>query len=258
LRGSARIDEQRGLNKLVLRAKEGDLRVEVTPGLAGVWVNLSATDWKAPFRPALAFSFLDVRGELVPGRLTINSIDGRLYDGSVSGNGIISWGQEATLALTLSFQRVAAEKFLPALAADAMVEGAASGNVEIESRTTSVTRLDRDVRMAGSFSFDRGVLRNIDLVKAIRSGQENTLRGGSTDFQQLVGTFTVDERGVRLSGLRMSSGLMRVSGQAFIKRDDTAALRGGASIEMRGSVASARSAVILSGSTREPLVTVGQ
>ena len=133
LRGSARIDDQHGLNKLVLRGPEGDLRVEVTPGLAGVWLNFSATEWKTPFQPQLQFAFLEMRGELVPGRLTVNSIDGRLYDGGVTGEGVLSWTQEPALTMSLNLQRLSAERLLTALGTEPLAEGGVSGKVQVSS-----------------------------------------------------------------------------------------------------------------------------
>ncbi len=257
LRGSARIDDAHGLSKLVLRVKEGDLRVEVTPGPTGVGLSLSATGWTAPFRPELLFSFLEMRGELVPGHLTISSIDGRLYDGSLNGDGLITWAQEPTLTLKLNFQRLAADKLLPALGAEPAVDGAASGKLQVSAKAVAVQRLDRDLRMDGSFSIERGSLKRIDLAEAIRSPQQTTLRGGTTHFQEFSGTFSADAHSVRFSGLRMSSGLMRVAGQVTLSRQD-GTLTGRVGMEMRGSATAARSAVTISGSAREPDIRISR
>jgi hypothetical protein len=255
LRGSARIDDAHGLNKLVLRGKEGDLRVEVTPGATGVGLSLSATSWVTSFQPGLLFSFLEMRGELVPGRLTISSIDGRLYDGSLSGDGSITWTQEPTLALKLSFQRLAAGKVLAALSGDSAVDGSASGKVQVSAKAVDLRRLDRDLKMDGTFVVERGSLRQVDLAEAIRSNQATPLRGGVTHFQELAGAFTADTRAVRFSGLRMSSGLMRVAGQMTLSRPD-GTLNGRAGMEMRGSATAARSAVTISGTVGEPEIRI--
>jgi hypothetical protein len=257
LRGTARIDDRQGLTKLVLRSKEGDLRVEVTPAANGVGLSLSATGWTAPFRPELLFSFLEMRGELVPGGLTISSIDGRLYDGSVAGDGAITWVQEPSMALKLSFQRIAADKLLSALGGEPSVEGATSGKVQVSSRATTLQRLDRDLQLEGTFVVERGSLKRIALADAIRAGQQETVRGGTTQFQEFAGAFATDTNVVRFSGLRMSSGLMRVTGQVNLSRQD-GSLSGRAGMEMHGSVNAARSAVAITGSARAPELRIGR
>jgi hypothetical protein len=257
LRGTARVDDQQGLSKLVLRGKEGDLRIEVSPGATGVGLSLSATSWTAPFHPELLFSFLEMRGELVPGRLTMNSIDGRLYDGSLTGDGAITWTQEANLTLKLTFQRLAADRLLPALGAEPFVDGALSGKVQVNSKAVALQRLDKDLQMEGSFTIERGSLKHVDLAEAIRSGQQTTLRGGTTHFQEFSGAFAVDAHAVRFSGLQMSSGLMRVAGQMSLSRPD-GALSGRAGMEMRGSATAAKAAVTISGNAKEPEIKVNR
>lgn len=251
LQGSARIDEQKGLLKFVLRATEGDLRVEVIPGLAGVWLNMSASGWKAPFKPELAFSFIELRGELVPGRLTLNNIDGRLYDGGISGSGTIVWMQEPTLALKLDFQRLAVEQLLPALGVEAVVDGSASGKLQVASKAMALHRLDDEVKLDGTFALERGSLKRVDLTAALRANQRATLRGGTTSFQEFSGTFAVDGRTCRFGNLRLASGLMRASGQVSVVRGDKV-LSGNTSLEMRGSVNAARASATVSGTVQEP------
>jgi len=240
----------------VLKASTGDLRAEVVPLAAGIGLNVSATAWTAPFDPRLTFSFLELRGELVPGRLTLAGIDGRLYDGSLSGEGSITWAQESTVSLRLSFQRLACEALLPALGAEPMLEGAASGKLQVAGRAVAVSGLDKDLRLDGSFEVDRGSLKRVDLVQAIRSPQTQ-LRGGATHFQEFAGAFSADPRSVRFTGLRMSSGLMRMNGDLTLARQ-TGNLSGRAGMEVRGSATAARSAVTISGNLRDPDIKVSR
>jgi hypothetical protein len=205
----------------------------------------------------LLFSFLEMRGELVPGHLTISSIDGRLYDGSLSGDGSVTWTQEPTLALKLSFQHLAADKVLATLDGDSSVDGSASGKVQVSAKAVDLRRLDRDLKMDGTFVVERGSLKHVDLAEAIRSNQATTLRGGVTHFQELSGAFTADTRSVRFSGLRMSSGLMRVAGEVTLQRP-TGTLSGRAGMEMRGSATAARSAVTIAGSVRDPDIRISR
>lgn len=257
LRGSASIDPARGLSGVALRAKDGNLRVEVVPGPTGVGLSLVANGWTPPFHPELQFSYLEMHGQLVPGRLTIDSIDGRLYDGSVTGEGVIAWSQEPTLTLDLAFQHLAADQLLAALGTEPLVDGVANGKAQVSAKAVAVQRLDRELRLVGSFSVERGSFRRVDLADAIRSAPQTVLRGGTTRFQEFSGSFAADNRSVRLSGLRMAAGLMQVAGEVTLSRTSDS-LSGWAGMEMRGSAIAARSAVAIGGSVHEPDIRVSR
>jgi hypothetical protein len=257
LRGTATIDPRHGLSGVVLRAKEGNLRVEVTPQPTGIGVNFFASGWTAPFHPGLLFSFLELHGQLVPGHLTINSIDARLYDGSMTGDGLITWAQEPTLTLALAFQHLAVDQLLAALGTQPLIDGSASGKVQVSAKAVATQRLDRELHVDGTFTVERGSLKRVDLAEAIRAAPETVLHGGMTRFQRFSGGFAADNRSVRLSGLRMAAGLMQVSGEVTLSRDSNS-LSGWAGMEMHGSAIAARSAVAITGNVHEPDIRVSR
>lgn len=255
LAGSAELDAQRGLTKFVVRAREGNFRVEAVPGSTGLSLSVAANAWKAPFKPMLAFSAFELKGTLSPGRFVIDKMEGRAYDGVFSGSGGIDWDQDARMAIKLDIQHVSAGTLLDALGGPSLVEGKAAGTLLVEAKAPSLARLAETVRTDGAFKVAHGSLKRIDLAGALRSSshaRSGVVRGGSTGFEQLSGTFSSDAGAVRLSSLRLVSGLMHASGQATVSRQDDAGIAGLASVEMRGSAGAIRSQVSISGRAADP------
>ena len=257
LRGSATVDRSNGLTGVALHTKEGDLHIDVTPEPIGVKLGFVANGWTAPFRPGLLFNYLELHGELVAGRLTISRVEAHLYDGSMIGEGLVTWVQEPSLTLRLDFQHLAVAQLLSALGGEPLIEGAASGKVQVNAKAIAVQRLDQELRLNGSFVVERGSLKRVDLAEAIRSSPRTALRGGTTRFEQFSGGFTADNQSLRLSGLHMAAGLMQVAGDVTVS-NPSQTLSGWAGMEMHGSAVAAKSAVTISGTVHEPDIRVGR
>jgi hypothetical protein len=259
LTGSVQLDDQHGLAKLTLRAKEGDFSADVVPVPGGLMVSIAATDWKAPFQPPVAFAKFELSGRFLPGRFAIDKLEGLAYDGQVSGNGMVGWDDDASMAVTLNCRHLAAGKLLPALGAPVLVEGDMDGRIVVGGSAPTVNRLEDASRLDGSFHIARGSLKRYDLAGALRGDHQGagTVRGGGTAFENFSGTLSVDARAIRLSGLRLSSGLMQATGQATVARQ-AGTITGGASVEMRGSTGTIRAPVTISGNVADPELTAGR
>ncbi len=253
LSGRAELDEQRGLARLIFRAKEGDFQVEAVPAAPGVLIAARATEWKAPFQLPLALSTFDLTGKLLPGRLAIDKLEAQAYEGQVSGNGTIGWERDANMSLTLNLQHLAAGKLLPALGAPPLVDGDIAGRIVLAANAPTVNRLESTMRIEGRFNVSRGNLKRFDLAGALRQDDQGTgtVRGGSTAFEDFSGTLAIDSRTVRLGGLRLSSGLLQAGGQASVLRE-SGTIAGGANVEMRSSTGTIRSPVGIAGNIADP------
>jgi hypothetical protein len=253
LTGAAQLDDQHGLARIVLRAKEGDFVAEATPTPAGLNVSATASNWKTPFQPTLAVTKFEAKGTLSPGRFVLDKLEVLAYDGQVSGNGVIAWDRDSSMTMNLSFQHLAAGQLLPALGAQPLLEGDASGKWVVAAGAPSINQLNDTLRFDGTYRITRGNLKRIGLADALREGAQGgaPVRGGNTAFEDFSGTVAVDSRSVRLGGLRLASGLLQAGGQAVISRP-SGMITGGAVIEMRSSSGSLRAPVTISGGIADP------
>lgn len=259
LRGSAEIDEQRGLTGFNVHGGHADFHLLAVPGPTGLAITAKAGDWKLPVTPPLYFAALELSGILSPGRFVVEKIDGRAYDGLIDGRGVIAWRGAPTLALELDLKHIGAGKLLTALDATPLLDGELTGHMQIASDAPSGKWLDRSLRMDGQFTIYRGSLRRIDLAEAIRpSGPTGgKVRGGSTGFEEFAGTLAMDSGTLRLANLRLVSGRMRATGQASISRQ-SAMITGIANVELRSSANVIRSPVAVSGSIADPQLKLGR
>ncbi len=259
LTGHAELDEQRGLARLVLRAKEGDFQAEAVPSSAGLSISASATEWKTPFQIPLVISKFELAGRLSPGRFAIDKLEALAYEGLVSGSGMIGWDRDSSMAITLNLQHLAAGKLLPALGAPPVLEGEVGGRLVLGANAPTVNRLEEALRVEGRFQVARGNLKRFDLAGVLRHDDQGTgsMRGGSTAFEDFSGTVASDSRSVRLGGLRLSSGLLQAGGQATVLRQ-SGALAGSASVELRSSTGTIRAPVGIAGNLADPELRISR
>lgn len=262
LTGSADMGTQGGLARLALRKKEGDFRVDLVPTPAGMAVSLAANDWKTQFRPSLAFGSIELKGELAPGRLTLERLEGRAYDGQFDGSGTISWDSgSARMNLELGLQHMASARLVAALGGASLVEGEADGKLMLTAAAPTLGRLGSSWNVNGSYKIVRGSLTRMNLAGALKSpghGGASAVRGGSTGFEEFAGSVASDARSFRLTGLKLSSGLLQATGQATISRQEAGGLSGLATVEMRGSAGPVKTPVSISGSVESPELKPGR
>jgi len=253
LSGVARIDPARGIDQIQL-AGSGPVRVDAVPTPAGLSLTLSASNWLSPLQPPIKFTTLEVKGELGDGGFSMKKLEGLAYDGQFSGQGEISWRDGARLSLPLELRHVAVDKLVGILEGAPLLVGDVDAKLRITSHADSLPRLINNLHTEGSFTVARGQLKHIDLAEALKLGAQRppgVARGGTTGFEELAGSFSSDERAVRLTGMRMASGLMHASGAATLSRGTEPSINGAASVVINGS-ASVAALVAISGSARDP------
>jgi hypothetical protein len=253
LAGTAELDNQRGFSKFTLRPTQGDFRVEAVPTASGIRLSVKSGEWVAPLDPPVVTSAMELLGTLSPGHFVIDKVEARLYDGLLSGNGTIAWDGTPNMTLKLAFQHANTSKLLDALRAPALLDGQASGQVQLTSDGLSSKWLNQTVRIDGVINVLRGSLKRIDLAGALRPGgpQDRAPRGGDTGFEEFSGKFALNGQSFRLSNFRLSSGLMLASGQATVTRQ-SGAISGTANVEMRGSASAPKALLTISGSAANP------
>ncbi|MBU1237369.1 MAG: hypothetical protein KJ634_01700 [Gammaproteobacteria bacterium] len=219
-------------------AGKGGLHVEVVPGDTGIRISAHAGEWLVPVVPPFKVSALDISGTLFPGRLVLDKLDARMLEGSIVGAGTVVWKSAPKTTLDLTLKHVAAASLLTAMEAPTVVAGYLSGQVRYTTDAPSSSWLNGNASAEGSFIVDHGTLNRIDLVGALKPGVQGggLYRGGETGFEELSGKFSWDAKTVRVSGVRLSSGLMAASGQATVTRE-TGIVSGSTAVEMRGASA---------------------
>ncbi len=243
--------------KILLRNADGSLKLEMQPKGEGYRFAASGSNWKAPFKPSLVFQTIDMAGELRDSRLDLSKIDGKVFEGLIEGTASLNWAGSAALTSNLDLRRMNATKLLAALGTDLSAEGELTARLRLDAKAESLVKLTDALHAEATFEMKRGSVKRFDLSEAARSrtGSAPT-RGGETKFEQLTGTLQCDPKDCRLGNMRLSSGLFKASGNLGIVGN--AKLSGGVDVELRSSAATLRMPLIISGSTKDPLLTTGR
>lgn len=221
--------------KIHLRNADSSLRLDAQPEGAGYVIAVSCSKWKAPISPSLTFDYLDAEGVLGATRLDLSRIEGKLYEGLISGSGSLDWSRGAVLAGDIETKRLSLARFLAAISPEFAGEGDVSSKIRLESKADSLGMLADNLRVDASFDIGRGAINGFDLGEAVRSTGRSPTRGGITRFEQFSGNLQFEKQSRRLTNLRMSSGLLKAAGQLNIGKDKR--LNGAIDVEVRGSAA---------------------
>jgi hypothetical protein len=263
LQGLTGLLRPRGSNDLLFAGRFGDQKSDgqfaVTPTASGLKISLQSGAWSIPIEPPMNIDALDFLGRLEKGRLTVEKMDMRAFDGIVGGTGLVTWGNNASIALDLALKHVSANKLLDALHAPALIEGELAGQVQYTNNKLTHKWMAPDAKAVATVSVLRGSLKRIDLAGAMKAAAQQvySFRGGDTRFEDLAAKVMFEAgTATRVSDVHLSSGRLGATGQAVFP-SDSGAVKGIANVEMRGSARAPRATINISGSSRDPELRVG-
>jgi len=204
-------------------------------------------------------SALDQNGVLSQGQFRLMNFDARIFDGLVSGSGLVSWESAPRIVLDLSAKHVSASRLLEALHAPVLLEGELAGQAQYSTTAPSRKWLAPHAKLDGSLTAVRGHLKRMDLAGALKNASQRSSppRGGDTGFEDLTGKFALEAGKFQISDARLASGLMLASGQATFPAEGDR-ISGIANVEMRGTARAPRATIAIGGSARDPELRVGR
>lgn len=159
------------------------------------------------------------------GRLEVNSIKARLYEGHLDGNlGLDVSGRTPRFSAVQALKDVRFGALLQDLKGDAMVTGLANGRIQVGSVGNSVKEIIASLDGAGDMRVNDGAIKGINVAQVIRDADAR-LRGRTpaadagprqTDFTAITGTFVISKGVVTNSDLEGASPLLRVNGRGDV------------------------------------------
>ena len=113
-----------GIARVQVRADNGHLNVKLVPRGREFAVEIVARDWRLLAGPPLLISSLTASGTLTPQQgLKLATIEGRLYDGTVSGKLNIGWAKEWTIAGNLDIHGVEIQPIVALITKETTISG---------------------------------------------------------------------------------------------------------------------------------------
>ena len=87
--------------------------------------------------------------------------------------------------------------------------GTLHANVTYSAQSPKLQSLFAQPAVEATFNIEKGVINNVDIVRAIQSPVRDGLRGGKTGFSTLAGSMRLSNQNYTYRQLQLSSGPMR-------------------------------------------------
>ena len=243
---------QSGLARARVSGDHDHLNATLLPLGSEFAVEITARDWKLPAGPPLLMSSLTASGKLNPQNgLTLAKIEGRLYDGTVSGKLHVGWAKEWTIAGNLDLRDVEIQPVVALFTKDTTISGRLTANPVVDMRAPSAAELGDAVDVESDFKVEKGILYKLDLSNAPKSlVNKDALKGGETRFDNVSGHLSVDSEGYYLSKVEIASGVLTADAEVSISSKQE--LSGQIDVAIKGTSALVSTPLALSGTVQNP------
>jgi uncharacterized protein involved in outer membrane biogenesis len=243
-----------GLARAQVRADHDHLNATLVPQGRDLAVDIAARDWKLPTGPPLLMATLTASGTLNPQQgLTLATIEGRLYDGTVSGKLNVGWAKDWTIAGNLDIHNVEIQPVVALFTKDTTISGRLTANPVVDMRAPSATQLSDAVDVESDFKVEQGILYKIDLSNAPKALlDKDALKGGETRFDHVSGHLSVDSTGYYLSKVQIASGALSADAEVSISPKQE--LSGQIDVAVKGTSGLVSTPLALSGTVQNPLL----
>ena len=233
------------------------LKIKLVPAEKQTDVSLEGFAWRPLPDSPLLLDSVSMKGSLVDGVLSLQSLDMRLLEGVLEGTAVLQAGQTVSVVGDLSFARINGSRLEALFGKAAIFQGSISGRMHLAASAGDWAGILPAMQADGDFTVQRGALKGIDLIEAVRRGASGSaVQGGATNFEQLSGKFRLDAKQHVYSSLLMTSGLLHATGNLQTGSDQT--VSGAMELQMRGTANQTRVPISVRGPLQAPLAQVGK
>jgi len=197
----------------------------ITPRADGIAFEVASKSFTVPFLPDFSIAEFAMKGSAGPQGMTIESFDGRAFDGTLVGNARIEWGAEWRVQGQIEARVMNVAVFAPLVVS----EGRFSGKGRYTLGGPDPAKLLASARLDGEFTVGKGVLGSFDLSRALQSSSAQA--SGRTPFNELEGRVSYGNGAFAFRDLRLSSGLLKAN--AALDVDAKGGLSGRVNAELR-------------------------
>lgn len=237
----------------LFRSLDGALRLTLDPVGAGrANVQLVAKRWRLPLAAApLTFDSLKAEGVLAGKRLSVATIEGKLYGGTLAASARADWTRQWQVAGKANVAAVDVARVQQALGSKPRLSGRLNADASFSSSANLPEQLGAALQLDGSFNVVGGEYRGVDLAKVgDLAGSKGA--GGSTRFDELRGVLQLRGKQIRVHNLCARSSALVAAGFVEVAPDQTLSGRLGVSVAKTGGFLGVP--VALSGTAQDPVV----
>jgi hypothetical protein len=240
------------------RAKDGKWTLDMSPGKAGSsdvpgaggdWVvEFSGRNLPMPMGVPLPFSSVSAKGSMSGDGLTFPQVEGKLFEGSATGNLSIDWRQGLAFNSEFSVEKIKVDQLTSVFTRDVTLNGRLDGQFTAAGSAPTIGEIFDAPVIQGTFAVKDGSIGNVDLVQVMRSPGSV---GGQSKFSELTGHLRIADGVIRYEKLKLTGGVLLANGNVNVVNSNSA-LSGSVSAEIRSSVAQDRGTFSVTGKVARP------
>jgi uncharacterized protein involved in outer membrane biogenesis len=220
----------------------------------GIRANISAKNWRPPLGPGLEFTDLGATADITRQQAVVTNIMGSLYGGSLTGGATVKWARGISADGQFSLGNVDLAQLLPVFTTAFFISGTLATDGRFTTQGQKPDELFAAPRVNAAFRLQKGIINNVDLVRALQSTSRSGQRGGRTQFDEIAGDAQASGNGFAYRNLKLSSGPMHANGSIVVGRGGE--LSGRINVLLGTSTATvARGTLTVDGSLVDPLLS---
>ena len=235
-----------GTFQTVKLAGPDKLSATLTPKGSDIGFEISAASIAVPFVPALNLSEFSMKGTANRTGVVSSEFDGRAFDGVLTGNARILWGDNWTVEGEVKPRNLKVAVFAPTLVSEGRVEGRAAFRMS----GSAPGSLHESARMQGEFKIDKGVLGSFDVARALQTGGLQS--GGRTVFNEMTGQGVYDKGAMQFTNVIITAGALNAG--ASLSIDTSGGISGRIVADVKTASQKQSATLNISGKVQDPVL----
>lgn len=181
-------------------------------------VEITARQWQLPMGPAVTFEELLAKGRADHTGLTLTKIEGMLYGGEFKATSTIQWKNGWSMSGNMELTNISLAQATPAINDLVHLQGKFFARTDYASSADQLGSMLDNASINAKFEAENGEIGGLDLARAA-SGRQQV--GGVTRFDQLTGSWSLEDKHYRLSQLLLKAGSLTAQGEMAISSDQS-------------------------------------
>jgi hypothetical protein len=250
----ARLGANGTVTRASFRLADGTLSAEIVPkGDNTASLSARATRFTPPLGPKYVFESVELTATLTPNDMRDVRAEGTLFGGKLKATGQARYAPDIVVEGRFEIENMNLEPLVALFAKEVSVTGGANMNGVFTLQAPSVDKLLQQARVDLGFSAHKGIINNVDLVRAAQSSGREGIRGGRTRYTNITGLIAVTSSRASFQQLRISSDSLNAAGGFDVLPKGEVAGTLGIQVGPRGTVV-AQGNIVVSGDVRNPVL----
>lgn len=242
------------LNHATVTSTDGKIHMALTPEGENHHAVLTVNEFELPGNKKFEIDAgtFDMMLKLKGSQLDISRFNLSLYQGNVSGKGMLRWAKNWQLKGDFTVEHLSLAQPSRMISPDTYMSGSLHGQGGFSAQAKNAENLANGLLTDFTFKVDNGVLHGVDLIKAASLLVKQKDFSGETQFDQFSGKLNVSGKQYKLSKLQINSGLLTAAGHVRVSPKDE--LDGLIDVQIKKSAGLVSVPLAVSGTLNSPTV----